>query len=142
MSEQPMERPKVGVGVMIWKDGKVLMGRRKNSHGDGEFSWPGGHLEHLESFEGCAMRETREEAGIEIQNVRFLRLMNMRAYAPKHYCDIGMIADWKGGEPRVMEPEKMDQWVWVDPAELPAKMFHTIPSYFEAMKTGRTYFPE
>lgn len=50
--------PKVGIGVMIFKDGKVLLGKRKGSHGDGEYSFPGGHLNYMESFEDCAQRET------------------------------------------------------------------------------------
>ena len=44
-------RPKVGLGVMVIKDGKVLMCKRKSSHGTGEWAWPGGHVEHVESFE-------------------------------------------------------------------------------------------
>ena len=48
--------PKVGVGVMVLKDGKVLLTRRKGSHGAGEYSFPGGHLEYMESFEDCARR--------------------------------------------------------------------------------------
>lgn len=95
MEENP--RPKVGVGVMVFKEGKVLMGKRVSSHGAGEWSWPGGHMEYMESFEECAKREVREEAGIEIENVRFLRLLNLKDYAPKHYVDIGLIADWKSG---------------------------------------------
>ena len=34
---------------------------RRGSHGAGEYSTPGGHLDPLESFEACARRETREE---------------------------------------------------------------------------------
>lgn len=33
-------RPKVGVGVAIIKDGKVLLGKRKNAHGEGTWSFP------------------------------------------------------------------------------------------------------
>ncbi len=36
-------KQKSGVGVMILKDGTVLLGRRKGSHGEGEWAWPGGH---------------------------------------------------------------------------------------------------
>ena len=93
--------PKVGVGVMVMKEGKVLLHKRKGLHGDGEYAWPGGHLEYMESFENCVKREVIEEAGIEIQNVRFLRLMNLKKYAPKHYVDIGLICEWKSGEPKL-----------------------------------------
>ena len=133
-------RPKVGIGVMILKDGKVLLGKRKGSHGAGEYSWPGGHFEYMESFEQCAKREVMEETGMEIQNVRFLRLLNLKDYAPKHYVDIGMIADWKSGEPKDIESEKIGEWQWYDMNNLPSPIFKGIDSYFEAYKTGKNYF--
>lgn len=139
------QRVRVGIGVMIFKDGKVLAGRRKNAHGAGQFAWPGGHFEYMESFEECARREVKEETGLEIENIRFLRLMNLRSYAPKHYVDIALVADWKSGEPEVLEPEKIDRWDWYDPEEIATTnepMFATLPSYFEALKTGRNYWDE
>ena len=134
------QRPKVGVGVMIFKEGKVLIGKRKSEHGNGEWAWPGGHLEHLESIEECARRETREEVGIEIENVRFLRLVNMTQYAPKHYVDIGMIADWKSGEPQLLEPEKVEKWEWRDLQDLPEPLFAAEPYYLQALETGKNFF--
>ncbi len=71
--------PKVGVGVMILKEGKVLLGKRKGSHGAGEYSFPGGHLEYMESFEDCARREIEEECGIKVKNLRFQYLTNTTA---------------------------------------------------------------
>ena len=38
------ERPKVGVGLLIIKDGKVLLAKRKNAHGEGTWGSVGGHL--------------------------------------------------------------------------------------------------
>lgn len=134
------QRPKVGVGVMIIKDGKVLLGKRKASHGAGEYAFPGGHLEYMESFEECAKRETREEAGIEIDNVRFLFLGNLKSYAPKHYIQVSLCADWKSGEPKVMEPEKMDEWAWYSLDEIPKPHFTMIPNAVEAYRGGRYYF--
>ncbi|MBU2159158.1 NUDIX domain-containing protein, partial [Patescibacteria group bacterium] len=129
------KNPRVGVGVMIVKNGKVLIGKRKSSHGDGEYAWPGGHLEHLESIEECARREVREETGMEIKNIRFLRLMNITKYAPKHYIDIAMVSDWASREPQVLEPNKLESWEWRDIDDLPEPLFAPLPTYFEALKT-------
>src|SRR5205814_708790 len=83
--------------------------------------------------------ETREETGMEIDNVRFLRLLNLKTYAPKHYVDIGLIADWKNGEPAVMEPDKVESWNWYEIDNLPTPLFSTIETYIEAYKTGIYY---
>ena len=88
----------------------------------------------------CAKREAREETGIEIDNVRFLRLVNMKQYAPKHYIDIGLIADWKSGEPKIMEPDKVEVWEWRALDDLPEPLFAAEPYYLEALKTGRNFF--
>lgn len=131
---------KVGVGVMILKDGKVLLGKRKNSHGDGEYAFTGGHLEYMESFEDCARRETREECGIEIKNIRFNCVSNVTSHAPKHYVHIGLVADWESGEPQVLEPEKRESWEWYDMNNLPEPLFDFCIFEFEAYKTGKNYY--
>jgi 8-oxo-dGTP diphosphatase len=138
---EEIKRPKVGTEVMIFKDGKILIGKRKGSdHGNGEYKLPGGHFEYMESLEECVRRETLEETGVEIKNPKFLLVMNQKFYAPKHYINVGFTADWAGGEPKVMEPEKCDGWAWYDVNNLPAPLFKTLPLYIEAYKTGRSYF--
>lgn len=134
------QRPKVGIGVMILKDGKVLLGKRKGSHGEGEHAFPGGHLEYMESFEECAKRETEEECGVETENVRFQFLANVTAYAPKHYVHVGLIADWKSGEPKILEPEKAESWAWYDINHLPKPLFEMTRLGIESHKTGKTYW--
>lgn len=134
------KRPKVGLGIMVIKDGKVLMCKRKGAHGAGEWAWTGGHLEHMESFEACAKREVMEETGMEIEHVRFNRLMNLKTYAPNHYVDVGLIADWKSGEPKVCEPHKCEEWKWFDMHNLPAPRFGACDTAIEAYTTGRNFF--
>ncbi|KAE8234562.1 hypothetical protein CF326_g398 [Tilletia indica] len=59
--------PRVGVAVFVLNThGHVLIGKRKGSHGDNTIALPGGHLDLHESFEECAIRETFEETGIEL----------------------------------------------------------------------------
>lgn len=131
---------RVGIGVMIFKNDKVLLGKRKGSHGSGEYSFPGGHLEYMEGFSECAKRETKEECGIEIDNIRFLYLHNLTEYAPKHYVHIGLIADWKSGEPEVLEPNKCESWDWYELDNLPSPLFKTCPFSIESYQTKKQYW--
>ena len=137
--ENQQPQPRVGIGVMILKDGKVLLGKRKGSHGAGEYAFPGGHLEYMESFEDCARRETREECGIEIENIRFQFVANIQEYKPKHYAHIGLIADWKSGDPKVLEPEKSEGWNWYDLNALPP-MFGPCVLAVRTYKGGESYY--
>lgn len=134
------KRIKVGVGLLVFKDGKVLFGKRKGDHIAGVYGTVGGHLEYGESFQDCARREVREEAGIEIDNIRFLCVNNFKDYAPPHYVDIGVVADWKSGEPQLLEPHKCEGWSWHDLDNLPTPMMSVLNNYFEAYKTGKKFF--
>jgi NADH pyrophosphatase NudC (nudix superfamily) len=60
----------------------------------------------MESFEDCIHRELSEECGVEIDNLHFQFLANLTKYKPKHYTHVGLVADWKSGEPKLLEPEK------------------------------------
>ncbi|MBI4120747.1 MAG: NUDIX domain-containing protein [Parcubacteria group bacterium] len=140
MSQNTKIYPKVGVGVLVFKDKKILMGKRKNVHGAGEWSLPGGHLEYMESIIECARREVLEETGIEIENVRFLHVLNLKDYAPHHYIDIAFTADWKSGEPQVMEPDRCEGWEWHDPEHVPEPVYKAFHTHLEALGTGKTFF--
>lgn len=125
---------------MILKNGKVLLCERKGSHGEGEWAFPGGHLEYLESFEDCAKRETKEESGIEIQNVKFQFLANVVKYNPKHYVHIGVIAEWESGEPRILEPERQGPWGWYGLDNLPKPLFEMCELAIDSYRNGRIYY--
>jgi len=125
---------------MILKDGKVLMQKRKNHHGDGEYAFPGGHLEFGESFVDCVKRETLEEAGIKIKNVKFLYLGNLTKYPGKHYVQIGMIADWQSGAPKHLEHDSGEEWGWYELDKLPKPFFGTVKWYLLAYKSGKDFF--
>ena len=117
--------PKVGVAVIVInKENKILFHKRKNAHGDGTWSLPGGHLEFNEELEECAKRETFEESGISIKNVRFSAITNdIMASENKHYITIFMIAEHESGHPIIKEPEKCDGWVWLSWDNLPKPLF-------------------
>jgi 8-oxo-dGTP diphosphatase len=118
------KRPGVGLGVAIIRDGKVLFGKRKNSHGEGSWCFPGGHLEFGESWEECACRETLEETGLKVKNIRFATATNdFFEKENKHYITILMVADWIEGEAQLLEPEKCEKWDWFKWDEKPKPLF-------------------
>ena len=123
------DRPKIGVGVIIVKDGCVLMGGRLGAHGAGTWCPPGGHLEFGETWEECARRETLEEAGVEIRNVQFVAVVNN--HQPEwgtHYITLFLKAELLSGEPSVCEPEKCSGWNWFAWEQLPSPLFAPIAS--------------
>lgn len=118
------KRPKVGVGVIVIKDGKVLLGKRKNAHGEGTWCFPGGHLEWNEEVEYCAVREVKEETGISIKNaIKGPYTNDFFEKEEKHYVTLYVLADYAAGEVRVMELEKCEQWEWFRWDALPQPLF-------------------
>ena len=115
---------RVGVGVIILKDNKILMGKRKNAHGDGTWSFPGGHLEFNEEIENCAIREVKEEAGINIKNIRLGTFTNdIFAKEERHYITLFILAEHDSGDVKIMEPEKCEKWEWFEWENLPRPLF-------------------
>jgi 8-oxo-dGTP diphosphatase len=118
------KRPKVGVGVIVRKDGKFLLMQRKGSHGSGNWCFPGGHLEFNESFEECVIRETMEETGMKIKNVKYFGITNdMFKDEDKHYVTIFIISDYESSEPKIMEPDKCNSIAWFTQEVLPSPLF-------------------
>ena len=108
---------RVGVGVLIrdpLHPTKVFAGIRKNSHhGSNTLALPGGHLELFESWEECAIRETAEETGLKLINVRFGHVTNdIMEVEKKHYVTIFMMGECQctTARPQNLEPHKCQGW--------------------------------
>ncbi len=118
---------RVGVAVILVRDGKVLLGKRKGSHGQGMWGFPGGHVEYGETPEACAIREVYEETGLTITSPRTGPYTNtIFTSSEKQYITLFFIADAPSGEPQVCEPEKCEMWQWYSWNELPEPLFEPI----------------
>ncbi len=135
------ERPKIGVGVCVVKNGMVLMGKRINSHGTGTWAFPGGHLEFGETLAECAQREVQEETGLHITNIRRGPFVEDIFYAEnKHYITIVMLADYTSGQPAILEPHKCTEWGWFAWEDLPQPLFLTFASLAKANINLKEYW--
>ena len=121
-----MTRPLVGIGVLIFNHkNEMLLGHRINSHGMGTWCNPGGHLEFGESFETCAIREVKEEIGVDITDPKFFDITHDIFEAEKkHYVSIFMQCNFPEGQViQNMEPHKFSEWKWFDWDNLPENIF-------------------
>ena len=137
--------PRVGIGVLIQNDkGEVLLGERMGSHGEGEWCFPGGHLDFGETIFNTAKRETLEETGLEVDEFELISVADELQYIKtdnKHYLNIGIRAKYKGGEARVMEPNKCKEWKWFSLDNLPEKLLEGTKLIIKNLKAGKIYQP-
>ncbi len=116
--------PKIGCGILVIKNGKVLLGKRKTAHGEGCWASPGGHLEFGEDPEECAKREVAEETGLEIKNIQKTVFTNhVFKETSKHYISLWMVSEYASGNVELREPDKFERWDWFDWHNLPAPLF-------------------
>ena len=124
--------PRVGVGVMIMKDGKVLLGQRhpdpekasSELQGEGQWTMPGGKLDYGEKLTEAVIREVGEEIGIELKPEQ-LKVISVAddIGATAHFVTVGFLVSNFEGEPGVMEPGEIVCWKWFDLDNLPTPMY-------------------
>lgn len=119
------KHPRVGIGVIIRKDNKIILGKRKNAHGEGSWCFAGGHLEFNESWEECLEREITEEIGIRVTNLHFSGAVTNDFFEKekKHYITLFMVCDYVSGEVKVLEPHKCEVWEWFSWDNFPEPLF-------------------
>ncbi|KAL8372153.1 hypothetical protein RB595_001785 [Gaeumannomyces hyphopodioides] len=124
MSADAINRPRVGVAAVIARpDGSVILGRRKGSHGSGQWAFPGGHLEFGESIEACAERETLEETGLHVKGVKIAGVTNsVFTDTQLHYVTLFVQCEPRDPSkellPQVTEPDKCEGWTWKSWADI------------------------
>ncbi|MFA6428532.1 MAG: NUDIX domain-containing protein [Candidatus Buchananbacteria bacterium] len=136
-------QPRVGIGVMIQNEtGQVLLGLRQGSHGEGEWAFPGGHLEFGETIFAAAKREVAEEAGLLVEEFELISVADEMRYIKtdnKHYLNIGIKAIYNGGEPKIMEPNKCQGWSWFALNNLPEKILEGTELIIKNFKARKIY---
>lgn len=129
---------KVGVGLYIFNSQhQLLLGLRKSKHGEGTWCPPGGHLEYGESFEQAAVRETKEETGMlidENQTTVAGVTNDFFAESGKHYITVHLIVKNIDGNPQVCEPDKCAEWHWFSLEKLPENLFLPAKQFLEKFK--------
>jgi ADP-ribose pyrophosphatase YjhB (NUDIX family) len=97
-------RPHVGVGILLIRDNKLLLVKRKFNPDAGFWSIPGGHLELGERTVHAAEREGFEETGFKVKVVKLAGIIDKIMYDKKgkveyHYILINYFVEQIEGDP-------------------------------------------
>ncbi len=114
-------RPLIGVGVVVFKEDRVLLIRRGKPPREGQWSLPGGRQRLGERIEEAAAREVREEAGLEITVGGLVDVLDSitrdaGGAVQYHYTLVDLMAEWRSGEARA--GHDATDTTWADPQDL------------------------
>lgn len=89
--------PRVGVVLIFQKDNKVLFSRRAHEPKQGKWDMPGGFVDPGETLEEAAIREAKEELGIDVEALHYIT-SNPNLYTENAYvCDVHfLVTKWSG----------------------------------------------
>ena len=135
---------KIGIGVMLLVDDKILLGHRatnkKDTGGIYEtdcWTLPGGKQEYDETFFEGAKREVKEETNLDIDKLELFGAAD-DIQPDRHYITMHVIAREFSGKLKVMEPGSEDEWRWFSLDKLPDNLYSPsekfIKAYLESKK--------
>lgn len=110
--------PKLAVAVLVDNDGRLVFQQRKIDPGKGKWTFPSGYVERCERIEDAAVREVREETGLE---VRLTNLLGLFSHTGNPVALAVYTADPIGGT--ITVSEESHQVAYFSPAELPDLAF-------------------
>lgn len=125
-------QPLIGLGAIVWKDGKVLMVQRGRPPRQGIWSLPGGLQLLGETVADGIRREIREETGVEIELLGLVEVVDSVQQDPAgqvlyHFTIIDYAARWRSGI--AVAGDDAAAVAWMDPAEM-----HTFDTWGETAR--------
>lgn len=127
MSDKKVMRPLTGVGVLVWRDKQLLLGKRIMKDQQSCWQFPGGHLENDESVIECACREVAQETGLKVKALRHLGFTDKTfTMGEQRYISLLVSCEYDSGSLQTLEPDKCEVWQWFDYQRLPAPLFKPI----------------
>ncbi len=124
-----MKKMGIGVGVLILKDNKILLGLRNSDekiadsdmHLEGTWTLPSGKVKFGETFEQAGIRKVKEECNLDIKKIKVICFQNdVNEFA--HYATIGLVALEYSGEIEVIKTNELVRFDWFDIRNLPENL--------------------
>lgn len=127
--------------VIVQEGTKILLSKRLNTgYMDGHYQLPSGHTEPGETPSEAAVRELREETGLEATPENLVCVMTAyRRLTEGDRVDFFFRAESWNGQPANPEPRKCGGWEWWDANKLPSETIPYLRELLEAIALGQHY---
>lgn len=113
MSQPGRDFPGVGVGLVVMRQGRILLYRRVNAPEAGFWNIVGGKVDAMEPAAIAAKREAEEETGLAIGRIDFLCVTEQIIETDgQHWVSLIYRCDDFSGEPALTEPDKLSDMGW------------------------------
>ncbi|PNE36606.1 NUDIX hydrolase [Streptomyces noursei] len=126
------ERPGIAAAIIV-HEGRVLMVRRRVSEGKLSWQFPAGEVEPGETREDAAVRETKEETGL---NVSAVKLLGERVHPATSRLMSYTACEVVSGTAHVADTEELAELAWVAhdqiPEYVPYGLFGPVQEYLDA----------
>ena len=143
-SREYPDKPVCGVGVVCLKDDQVLLVKRAKPPITWQWSIPGGGQELGETTREAALRELKEETGVDAELIGLIDVIDTvredeEGRIQFHYTLVDFAAIWTSGEPLADDDVSDAQWVHLSDLENKGLWSETIRVIREAvmMRDGR-----
>ena len=102
--------PAPAVSILIVDDDHVLLGRRTNDPGKGLWSTPSGYIEYDDDFLQAAVREAKEETGLDVEILSILNVSSDFLSPRWHFLTISLLVRPTGGVLTPSDEMEILQW--------------------------------
>jgi 8-oxo-dGTP diphosphatase len=126
MPKETLTPTLIGVELFARKADSILLGKRKNCSGAGTWALPGGHLEFNERLVDTMCREAEEELGATIRpdELRLVSIVDdLQPENDLHYVHVSFEQIDPVWDPRIMEPDRCEEWRYFPLGGLPENFF-------------------
>jgi 8-oxo-dGTP diphosphatase len=112
---------------------RVLLTLRGRAPEEGCWSMVGGKVDFLERLEQCAVREAREEAGVDVELIRLLCVTDhVLPNEEQHWVAPAYLGRIVSGNARNCEPDKIREVRWFEIGSIPQNLTTTARNAIEA----------
>jgi ADP-ribose pyrophosphatase YjhB (NUDIX family) len=128
------------VRLILYNKGSILLLRQKKNLG-GNYTLVGGTIETTEYALQALIRETKEEAGIDLKekDLQLAHVLHKRTNGNGHRITLYFKASKWEGKLTTGEPNKFKGVAWFSLDNLPPNLSETVRHVLKEYREGRTY---